>query len=90
MDKHAEVVYRGNVQGVGFRYTARSLAEDFRISGVVKNITDGSVQLVAEGEAAEVDRFLAAVDARMGDLVQTREVRWLHPAGDLRGFAIRF
>ena len=90
MDKRAEVIYRGNVQGVGFRYTARALGLDFAITGFVTNITDGSVQLVAEGEAAEVERFLAAVDTRMGDLVRTREVRWLDPAGDLKSFAIRF
>jgi acylphosphatase len=90
MDKRAEVIYRGNVQGVGFRYTARALALDFAVTGFVKNITDGSVQVVAQGETPEVERFLAAIDARMGDLVRTREVRWLHPAGDLKGFAIRF
>jgi len=90
MDKRAEVIYRGNVQGVGFRYTAKALALDFAITGFVKNITDGSVQLVAEGEVAEVERFLAVIDARMGDLVGSREVRWLDPAGDLKSFAIRF
>ena len=90
MDKRAEVIYCGNVQGVGFRYTARTLALDFAITGFVKNLTDGSVQLVAEGGAAEVERFLGAVDERMGDLVGTRELRWVVPRGDLKGFAIRF
>ena len=74
---------------MGFRYTARRLAENFSISGFVKNITDGSVQIVAEGEVTEVERFLVALDAQMGDLIRTRELRWLDPAGDVSGFAIR-
>jgi len=90
MAKRAFVTYRGMVQGVGFRYTARTLANQFEVSGYVKNITNGSVELVAEGEAEEVQGFLDAVDERMGDLVRSKDVGWSPGTGEFRGFAIRF
>ncbi len=90
MVKHACVIYHGTVQGVGFRYTARSLAQGFQIGGYVKNLTDGRVEIVAEGEEQEVLAFLKAVDERMGDLVSSRELRWSEPTGEWRGFGIRF
>ena len=61
-----EVYYAGSVQGVGFRYTVRSLAGRFEVTGFVRNLPDGRVHLVVEGEAAEVDAFLDAVKAEMG------------------------
>ncbi len=90
MVKQALVHYSGGVQGVGFRYTARALASGFRVAGYVKNLTDGRVELVAEGEQAEVLAFLEAVDERMGDLVSSRDLRWSAPTGEWRGFGIGF
>jgi acylphosphatase len=82
--------YRGAVQGVGFRYTASSLAGRFAIAGYVKNITDGSVEIIAEGEENEVKGFLSAVDSRMGDLVSSREVKWSDATGEFHSFSVRF
>ena len=44
-----EVYYQGRVQGVGFRYAVRSLARRFAVDGFVRNLSDGRVELVAEG-----------------------------------------
>jgi acylphosphatase len=66
-----EVIYRGRVQGVGFRYTAREIARGFAVAGSVQNQEDGSVRLVAQGEPAEIDAFLAAVAERMEDNIRT-------------------
>ncbi len=63
-------IYSGSVQGVFFRATARELAHDFDVTGCVRNLPDGRVELVAEGEVGEVDRFLAAVGrAKAGNIV---------------------
>jgi acylphosphatase len=78
------------VQGVGFRYTARSLSRGHDVTGYVKNVTDGSVELVAEGEEAAVKAFLASVDSRLGEMVRAREVKWLDPSGEFHEFSIRF
>jgi acylphosphatase len=60
------VHYRGQVQGVGFRFTARVIAGGFAVTGYVQNLADGRVRLVCEGTAAELDRFLAEVRAELG------------------------
>jgi acylphosphatase len=49
------VYYSGRVQGVGFRYAAQGLAEDFDVSGYVRNLPGGDVELVAEGPVEQVD-----------------------------------
>ena len=59
------VIYRGRVQGVGFRATARSIARRFAVTGRVRNEGDGSVRLAIQGEAAEVEAALAAIRERM-------------------------
>ena len=56
--QRCEIYYSGRVQGVGFRYTVRSIAGRFAVTGFVKNLRDGRVQLVAEGLAEEIQRFL--------------------------------
>ena len=60
-----EVYYAGRVQGVGFRYTVRSLAIGFGVTGFVRNLSDGRVHLVVEGAAEEVDAFLGAIKKEM-------------------------
>jgi len=68
------VRYHGAVQGVGFRATARRIAQDFNIRGWVKNEPDKTVSLIATAESADLDLFLAAVRAsRLGPLIE-REV----------------
>ena len=52
------VYFTGRVQGVGFRYTARSLALNYRVAGYVKNLADGRVELVVAGENTEIEAFL--------------------------------
>ncbi|MCC6126315.1 MAG: acylphosphatase [Pirellulales bacterium] len=85
-----EFFFSGRVQGVGFRYTARSLAAGFKVAGFVRNLPDGRVQLVAEGAVEEIDRFSAALQKELGQyiLIRTETVR---PAsGKFTDFEIRF
>lgn len=84
----AELTYSGRVQGVGFRYTAASLARGFRVTGFVRNRPDGTVELVAEGAPAEVYHFLDAVRKQFERHI--REVsRYDRPAsGEFPDFAI--
>ncbi len=82
------VRYSGRVQGVGFRYTAQHLAAGCKVAGFVRNCPDGDVELVAEGEPEEVERFLAAVAAHMADYIARTIVRDAPPEGR-QGFHIR-
>jgi acylphosphatase len=59
------VYYSGRVQGVGFRDTSQRLAVQHSVGGYVRNLADGRVEMVAEGEAAAVDALLAAIVLRM-------------------------
>lgn len=55
------VIFRGNVQGVGFRYTARTISVGFPITGYVRNLADGTVELVIEGTRGDADGFTAEI-----------------------------
>ena len=68
------VHYRGQVQGVGFRYTTWNVAKHYAVGGYVKNLPGGDVELVAEGNLAEVDRFLKAVAERMAEYISGQRV----------------
>ena len=59
------VYYSGRVQGVGFRYTTQRLAHEHPVAGYVRNMPDGRVELVAEGEPEAVDGLLTAIGRRM-------------------------
>ncbi len=83
------VHYSGRVQGVGFRYTARSIARGYPVTGYVCNLPDGRVELVAEGERAELDAFLVEVRDRFFNNIRD-ERRDTQPAtSEYSGFEIR-
>jgi acylphosphatase len=82
------VLFRGQVQGVGFRATAQHLAEGFVVAGTVRNCADGSVELVVQGAPLEVNGLLLAVSRRMGPYIMDREVQEQAACPTLRGFHI--
>lgn len=90
MKKAAHVYYSGSVQGVGFRYTARHLAEALGLAGWVKNLPDGRVELLAEGEESLLKEFLASIRAEMDHYRFEETVDWQPAGGDLISFEIRF
>ncbi|HEX3315251.1 MAG TPA: acylphosphatase [Gemmataceae bacterium] len=82
------ILYAGRVQGVGFRQTTAEIAERFTVAGYVRNLPSGEVELLVQGDAAEVERFLTAIDRRMEGYIQSRTVTDT-AAGDHDGFEIR-
>lgn len=56
-----KVLYSGTVQGVGFRFTVESIARKFKVTGYVKNLDDGTVEVVAEGDDFKTEDFLNAI-----------------------------
>ena len=85
-----EVEYSGHVQGVGFRYTVRRIAGRYPVTGFVKNLPSGKVQLVAEGPPAEVAAFVAEVADTMRRYIDTA-MELVGPATrQFREFGIRF
>jgi acylphosphatase len=84
-----EVRYKGHVQGVGFRYTAVQIARRFDVTGYVKNLEDGRVELVAEGSVDQVDGFLAAVASALRGNIREAEQHTIAPTGEFCDFAVR-
>ena len=84
-----EIFYSGHVQGVGFRYTVRALACGFEVTGMVRNLSDGRVHLVAEGQRSELEAFREAIrDSEVGCFVRQEEVVWAEGKNEFRGFEI--
>lgn len=82
--------YHGTVQGVGFRYTARHIARSFRVSGYVRNLPNGEVELTVEGTKEALDRFLSAVARAMEGCIGGSRVRTGPATGEFEAFEIRF
>ena len=84
-----QVFYSGRVQGVGFRYSVRKVANEFEVTGSVRNLADGRVQLVAEGSKDELDAFRQGIrESGLEHFIQQEEVSWGEAKNDFRGFEI--
>ena len=84
-----QILYSGRVQGVGFRYTTKSLACGFEVTGTVRNLADGRVELVAEGTRVELEAFRRAVqDSEVGRFVRQETAEWSGAKNEFRGFEI--
>lgn len=59
------VKFTGRVQGVGFRWNVKDVSRGYSVTGYVKNLSDGSVEMLAEGEENKVLSFLVGVEERM-------------------------
>lgn len=87
--ERVRVMYSGNVQGVGFRYTAKNVAQGFEVTGEVRNLADGRVELVAEGHRTELQEFMQAIrDSGLGPCIRTEDARWEAAGAVFKGFEI--
>ncbi len=85
------VFYRGRVQGVGFRATCRSLSKKFCVCGYVKNLSDGRVELLAEGDGKEVRAFLSAVrTSHLGEYIQEEQIVTSQAEGRYQSFDVTY
>ncbi len=81
------LVFRGRVQGVGFRHTTAQLAAAFPVSGTVENLPDGTVRVVAEGAKDGCEAFREAVRMRMDRFIRSEDLAWGEATG-MEGFRI--
>ncbi len=86
----AHVFYSGTVQGVGFRYTTLELAMNAGLTGWVRNLPDGRVELLAEGEKADVDKLLRDIDDYFKGYIASKDIQYEQLDGQQRakGFMI--
>ena len=85
--KSVRALYEGRVQGVGFRWTVKDLSREFEVSGTVKNLVDGRVEVVAQGE--ETDGFLEAIRrSSLAGHIEQERLETIPRVQGLRGFLI--
>ena len=83
------IFYSGSVQGVGFRYTVKTVVAGFEVVGVVRNLTDGRVELIGEGPREELEAFRTAIrEAGLEHFIRNEEVKWSEATSEFRGFEI--
>jgi len=74
---------------VGFRYSTKNVALGFEVTGIVRNLPDGRVELTVEGERSELEAFQEAVrDSGLGGFIRDEAVDWPQATGEFRGFEI--
>jgi acylphosphatase len=85
-----QVFYEGNVQGVGFRWSVRHIAKGFDVTGFVRNLPDGRVELQAAGDEAEVHAFLEAIlQSELRAHIKKHNETTMTERPAFRGFEIR-
>ena len=83
------VNYSGHVQGVGFRATVKQRSRGFSVTGYVRNLDDGRVELVVEGNLDEIQRFLAAVADDLSPFIRDIQTNPSPATGEFATFAIQ-
>ncbi len=90
MDMCRLVHFNGAVQGVGFRFTARAVAQRYAVTGYVRNLMDGRVEMVVSGKRKEVLAYLDALRKSMGNYIAAESGRWMETPEQFETFDIRF
>ncbi len=81
--------FSGRVQGVGFRYTTMNIAQSYDVTGYVRNLPDGRVELVIEGPENECTGLLNSINEHMGDYISEVKTIDSPATGEFQRFSIR-
>lgn len=83
------VFFTGHVQGVGFRYSTLEVAKEFEVTGFVRNLADGRVELQIDGAVAEIDQFIEAVQEKLHGYIRKTDRARGRGAPRFTGFTIK-
>ena len=87
--RRLNIFYSGRVQGVGFRYAVKTVAAGFEISGTIRNLADGRVELVAEGTPEELEAFRNAIrEEGLAGFIRDEQITWADAQNIFCGFEI--
>ena len=89
-DTAKHVIFKGRVQGVGFRWTARRIALGYDLTGYVKNLPDGTVEMLAQGDIKEIQSCLDEIADSFGGYIRDTQVNSVEPNGTYTDFRITF
>jgi acylphosphatase len=84
----AHIHFSGTVQGVGFRYTCLSFAQALSLTGWVKNLPDGRVELSVEGPREKIEELLSKLKNQFGSFIRDQQIVWLEARSEFNKFSI--
>ncbi|MFT5206309.1 MAG: acylphosphatase [Candidatus Omnitrophota bacterium] len=85
------VLYHGRVQGVGFRFNTETIALECGVTGWVKNIPDGGVEVVAEGPKPKLSLFLDNIrKSKLGSYISTEKIAYSDSQNEYVDFCIEY
>jgi acylphosphatase len=84
------VIFKGRVQGVGFRYTTRRIADRYQLTGFVRNLPDGTVEMLAQGSSNDIDDCMRNIKEYFSDYIKDAKVNEIPPDPKYTDFQITF
>jgi acylphosphatase len=87
---HRRIIhFDGHVQGIGFRYTTQNIAMRYAVHGYVRNLKDGRVELVMEGDDREMEGVMACLRKKMDSYIRNVDSETYPATGEFEDFGIR-
>jgi acylphosphatase len=84
----ARIYFSGMVQGVGFRYTVRRYASNLNLNGWVRNLSDGRVEVLIEGEKEKIENLIENIDKQFEGYIRNKTIDYEPTQGKLNSFRI--
>ncbi len=84
------IIFTGRVQGVGFRFTAFNIANRHQLTGFVRNLPDGTVEMFAQGHAQTIDNCIRDIEEEFSGYIRETEVGETPPNPQYKDFKITF
>jgi acylphosphatase len=84
------IIFTGHVQGVGFRFTAHRMAVRHHLTGFVRNLSDGSVEMLAQGSADDIDECIRDIRDSLAGYVRETTIADVPPDPMCTDFKITF
>ncbi len=84
----AHIYFSGKVQGVGFRYTTQRYALKLGLNGWVKNLVDGRVEIMVDGDKGKIERLIENLKKHFGRYIQDCSISYSEDIGGFTNFQI--
>ena len=90
MHTQAHILYSGMVQGVGFRYTVRRYALEIGLVGWVKNLPNGCVEILVDGDKEAIEQLIRRIEEYFQENIRNKEVAYQKSQENFFDFKITF
>jgi len=84
------IIFTGRVQGVGFRFTTLDIANHYGLAGLVRNLPDGTVEIIAQGSADAIDACMRGIKESFGGYIRETKIEEIPWDSQYKNFKITF